>query len=1408
MPPSPELNHGVKYTLSNGRLCLNDINKAALVRVKRLFIGFLLGFLVQIPAFASGGGLVFDVMDVERGLSQSTVNTMLQDSRGFVWVATQAGLQRFDGIRLVNVLDAAENEFTRRVTTRYFTTLVEDHKRRLWIGTNSEGFLLFDIPSGKFIALPDAMASLSGQQAAIRAFVISEAKVWIATDAGLLLGEFADVAQTQIQLFNLGSKGQQINAMISDGRGGVYVATRDSGLMQVYADGSERRIAASSLPSNISSLYLQNNVLWIGSIRGAFFLDTEHLNAVSPLEHPILRDGNILTITGNDVGDLWFSVQNNGLVSYAQSTKAFNHLVAHSSDPYSLPDMWVRSLMIDDRGLLWVGTALRGFARAYSAKDRFRVFREYTNTGDESLRNHIRSIYQDAKRQVWLGMDGGGLKIWDENTQQYHYHTNTLRKALLKEQQQIPFRVQNIKTNDEKTFYLASNLGLLRYELGAHPTAQRFKSGILGSENSDVRSLWLDKDGTLWVGTLRGLFKVSEWDAEPEHVHAANGLTHDVVLSIFRDSFGQLWVGTINGLNRLDSSGRWQPFKHSDEISQTLCGNVVRDINQDSAGSILIATHSGLSIVKQPQNTDLQFDCYSRANGFIDNTIYAVREDRLGILWMSTNRGIIRFDRRNQSSTSYDRFDGLQSSEFNGASAFKNAEGELFFGGVRGFNRFMPESVQPSETEIPVHITSYQVGSEKEKFVLGENVDHITFDFEERVLAIQYAGLDYIAPHRISYRYRLDGFDNNWIPAGNRREITYSNLPAGHYQLHIMSTNHDGMWSTKNLKIPVNVLAPWWWDSRSKFAYALFVLCVAGWWLYASMQRNRERAMAAEAIRINEERLKWALWGSGDALWDWRVDSGELHRSGLDRLLGVPSSELNDSIEWLEKHMHPDDAPRALAALKRHLSGETESFETEYRLQDAKEQWLWILDRGRVVERDDAGRPMRMAGTMKDISDKRRQEEELRQLASYDTLTNLPNRTLFSERLRHSIAHARRNQQRVALLFLDLDRFKQINDSMGHAAGDLLLKQMANRLRSCVREEDSVARLGGDEFTVMLEEVHSIESVGIVANKIIKACELPFDLANNEVVVSPSIGISIFPDDGEDSTTLLKNADMAMYHAKEQGRNNFQFFVSSMNETMRRRITLETALRKAIERDEFTLHFQPKMNISNGDLTGMEALLRWRSADLGAVPPDEFISVAEDTGLIIPIGDWVLDAAVRQIADWRDQGIVPILPIAVNLSIRQLMHGDLANRIQLILDSYQVDASLISLELTETLVMSNAAQAVGRLNALRDMGLGLAVDDFGTGYSSLSYLRRLPIDTIKIDKAFVRDITVDEDDATIIRTIIAMAHSLKLKVVAEGVETNEQLHFLRENGCEEMQGYWLSRPVPAVQFVEMLKKHG
>jgi len=488
-----------------------------------------------------------------------------------------------------------------------------------------------------------------------------------------------------------------------------------------------------------------------------------------------------------------------------------------------------------------------------------------------------------------------------------------------------------------------------------------------------------------------------------------------------------------------------------------------------------------------------------------------------------------------------------------------------------------------------------------------------------------------------------------------------------------------------------------------------------------------------------------------------------------------------------------------LAPLK---SGEQEaiSFVTNHRRRDGS---LYPVEVHLQLSRNET--PPVFVAIIQDITERKHAEDRLSYMAYYDTLTGLPNRQLLRDRLQQTMIEADRSGRVAAVMLLDLDRFKYINDTLGHEAGDMLLKGVAERLTTCVRHGDTVARLGGDEFTVLLANVAQVDDVAFVTKKILEAFAQPFTIAGRELFVSPSIGITLYPHDDRDIDNLLKNADAAMYHAKESGRNTFQFFTAELNERASQRLELETALRHALERNELLLHYQPLVDLKTGQLKGVEALLRWQYPQHGLVPPLDFIPLAEETGLIVPIGEWVLRTACAQAMAWHAAGFCG-LQMAVNISSRQFQQQNLASVVSAVLNETGLEPQCFYLELTESVLMRNVDAAIVAMGELDAAGVGFSIDDFGTGYSSLSYLKRFPIDVLKIDRSFVRDITTNPDDAAIVTAIMAMAHTLGIEVVAEGVETEEQLAFLRAHGCDVMQGYYFSKPVDATALTELLRK--
>jgi diguanylate cyclase (GGDEF)-like protein/PAS domain S-box-containing protein len=569
------------------------------------------------------------------------------------------------------------------------------------------------------------------------------------------------------------------------------------------------------------------------------------------------------------------------------------------------------------------------------------------------------------------------------------------------------------------------------------------------------------------------------------------------------------------------------------------------------------------------------------------------------------------------------------------------------------------------------------------------------------------------------------------------------------------------------------------------------------------------------ALIRSESRLELAQRIARIGNWDWNPKTNRFAMSNeLCRLVGVRPQDFAGTFEAFLALVHEDDRPIVTAALDKLVKQHTPC-DIDHRivLPNGTDFVIHLQAEGmREEDTDD----ITVIGTAQDITERKQAERAIHQLAYYDSLTGLANRVLFKDRLSNALSYAGRHNQHLATLFIDLDRFKVINDTLGHTVGDLLLTHVAERLSESVRQSDSVgrhadhepmhalARLGGDEFTILLTALPQPEDAGRVARRILDSLAHPFSIDGHEIFISASIGISIFPSDGSTVEALLKNADTAMYHAKEQGRNNCQYYSSGLNAAAAERLDLENELRRALEREEFVVFYQPKLNIHSRRILGAEALVRWKHPKRGLVPPGVFLNAAIDTGLIRSMDEWVLREACRQVKAWEQAGL-PAITISANVS-NSLFHGrTLPATVADALRDSGLNPAQLELELTESIAMRDVEASVTMLEGLRTMGVRLSIDDFGTGYSSLSYLQRFPLSRLKIDQSFVRDLLTNENSVKITRAIIAMAHSLNLSVLAEGVETEGQLTKLREEGCDEVQGYLFSRPVCAEEFEKLLR---
>jgi diguanylate cyclase (GGDEF)-like protein/PAS domain S-box-containing protein len=1472
----------------------------------------------------------------EHGLTQSTVSSMVQDAQGFVWVGTQGGLHRYDGQQYQ--LFRHDPRDPASLPDSHITALAVADERTLWVGSYSEYVARLDLGSGQ-VHRYDTPLDKGRAHRRVRALLPRSGQLWIGTSDGLERLEPATGRRHPVlRLDSAALRGSSPQALAADRRGNIWYANA-MGLFRIAPSGDTHRIG--SARATVSLALDHRGQLWVGRDDGLYRLHSngQELIRTWPAQ-PAPPDSrpNVRAIIQAPDQHLWLSVANYGLVRFNPATGRVQSVREEPQVMASLPEGMINCLMIDQGGMLWIGGSFRGVAVTDPRGTRFRyVFNLNHQTGHNLVANNsVRAVHETADGSLWIATDDASLFRYDPATDRFDDWTARLSDAVAAGAPTATptgtpaVRVMAISDAGHGRMWLATEEGLLRFD----PASGQFEIQSLGAyTGTGLRSMLVDSRGDMWLGTSSiGALHVRRDGGQVLNYSHDDGderrLAHSAVHALLEDRQGRLWFGTGDGLSVLDPvTGKLQHFRHGADAPDSLPGNLIRSLHLDGDGTIWVGTRSGLSRVVEDAGGTITFDHPLAASlaGRPVPMVFTIGESDSAELWLGTDAGMLRFNPRTGNTRHYGLADGLQDLEFNGGAVTRLHDGRLVFGGVRGFNIFAPDRVADSTYAPPLRLLSARIGpqSPNDGATLWQP-RQLEVPGGAELLRLRIGALDFAPSATINYRYRMEGFDRGWIDNGDQPDITYTRLPPGRYTFRAQATNRDGSWNSAELQLPVRIAPPLW---RHPLTVALVILAsmaaalVLGWrWRQSHL---REQGWFRQ-IREREERLKLALWASGEQFWDYDLRERQLHwmrvydQEESASTSSTPTISTQTQVDATHE-IHADDLEHVNEQLRRHLRGDTALFLSEHRSRRPDGGWAWMRTRGRVVERDAQGRALRVAGTARDITnsrsaererrissevlrsmaeavavvdrdfnfisvnpafermtgyqdaevigrptrlldsqqhdpefyrrmreelqrngrwsgeiwqqrkdgneflcalqstvvheaggqrghyvavladitDQKRAEQELRYLANYDTLTSLPNRALLSERLSRAIVRARRNNRKIALLFLDLDRFKDINDSLGHAAGDRILRAAANRLQQTVGPQHTVARLGGDEFTVVLEDIENMEQAERVAREVLDAFETALDFdERHDVSISPSIGISLYPDHAQVPTDLLKHADTAMYQAKAAGRRTYMRYNEAMDVAIRRRATITAALRKVLDRGELQLVFQPQLSLREQRITGVEALLRWNSNEHGVISPIQFIPLAEETGLILEIGDWVLHEACSVLQQWRKDGI-DSLTMAINVSALQLFRGNLPRVVSRVLKDTGIPPEHLELELTESVIMANAQQTASTLNALRALGVGLAVDDFGTGYSSLAYLKRLPITSLKIDKEFIDDLSHDADDAAITSTIITMAHSLGLNVVAEGVEEEAQMRFLLANGCDEIQGYWLARPLDA-----------
>ena len=1475
----------------------------------------------------------YRTIGIEQGLAESMVNVLLQDHAGYVWIGGDSKLQRYDGYDFVDFAQVSGRDGPLRSP---ISALAEDARHRLWVGTYDLGLLRLS-PGRQTL---DVVALAEPVPRTASGLLADQHDgMWISTEQGIVLVDGdTDAVRQRWSLTDGAGAPPLVRGMAHAGDGSVWVAATN-GLWRVQAGTAQaQHVAAAQLRATSSVIVDGSGQVRIGTSDGLYGIDAHgDARRLWPTDGAYA----VTAIAADAQQRLWLGVAGHGIAIFDAARDHVHWSRPDPMGPGRLPDGNITTLMPDRSGLLWIGTHNRGLVRTDMAGAPFRYLFDRAASVAAPDGNNVQALAGDADGALWVGLASGLKHYLPERNQFEAIERIKLVAADGSHDLQGMPDVAAIAQAPDARLWLATDRGLGLFDPRASSLSLLDDAGGAAGGLAAARPYCLatGANGRLWVGTLRGGLarydsasgQWTRWRHNRAQPNAESDLGSNTVFAVHEDRQGRLWAGTVEGLSLIDPvSGKVQVSTYVAGDPNSLSASTVLALHESARGELWVGTASGLNRFDGLDGGQARFSHWPQGNDRA-SAIYSIEEDGRGRLWLGTNRGMASFDPATNSWHDYGITQGVQGTAFNPGASTVLRDGEFAFGGSDGINLFQPDAIGSDRAAAPVVVTAVRVGANEAIVQPADGT--VRMAAGEHVVRFEFAALDYAAPERNRFAYQLEGFDTRWSEAGTRHDATYTNLEPGHYVFHVRGTNRDGYWSPQLAAVELEVLPPWWESAPARLGYLLAALGVAALAWRWQRQRRREELLHHHDLRDREDRLRLALWGSGDDFWDWDMSRDHIVLTGSHPLSTGDDVHTDKPFrDWFRERVHPDDLALTEQRLDNHARGDTQSYEAEYRLRFRRgdgHEWRWILARGRIVERDASGRPLRMCGTTRDITaeriaaqerrisheilrsmgeavvvndldfrvtmvnpaftritgwtqaevegqsiavldcarhpseiyqqlrttleatgqwhgelwqrrktgeeflswcevsevrdatgtrthyvgvisditDRKRAEQELRYLANYDALTGLPNRSLLLERIHQGIGRAQRGQRKLAVLFLDLDRFKHVNDSMGHAAGDSLLRAAGARLRHIVRGNDSVARIGGDEFTVVLEDLESGADAEVVASKILAAFEEPLELDNGqEVVISPSIGISLHPDHGQTANDLLKYADTAMYQAKERGRHTWMVYVEAMDAAARLRAMTVAALRRALERNEFHLRYQPKMSLHDDRISGFEALLRWHNAELGDIAPGVFIPIAEETGLIVDIGDWVIEQACRQLARWRAEGLVDIT-LSINLSVAQLLHADLVRRLSDMLAAHDVAPAQLELELTESIVMANAEQSITTLRRLKAVGVSLAIDDFGTGYSSLSYLKRLPIDALKIDKEFVGDLTTDPDDEAITATVIAMAHSLALNVIAEGVEQVAQVDYLRRQDCDEIQGHWLAEPMLPELCLPFVREH-
>ncbi|MGI2193751.1 EAL domain-containing protein [Shewanella baltica] len=1366
---------------------------------------------------------------VPQGLSQSTVTSIVQDHDGYLWIGTFNGLNRFDG---KNFKHFYANDARTGLPSSFIRSLLIDEQGVLYVGTDS-GLVVYDKLQESF-----SHYGLSVNDSPVWSLNSSDKSLIVGTNKAII-----DISNKE-QTYELSKKGlSEIKKTIKVGDD-YYIRDYAGTLFEL--SGSElKEIARKTMDfeqkNDTTMLISFSDGLYEYEGNEIVKIDPRAFSQLTKYKNTIygFTNENIVNISKNAIV---------GLLSSDRTDKISSFLATE--------DMFILGSI--DQGVIIIRNVNNLVQQTNLVKD---------NAWHLTKNPQGFLVSSESEKIDLFDNNFSLIESFDTQSKGYKY-------AIL---------------NDDGLYFRTNN-GLF---LKTIDTVKLISKKSISSLSSN------EDNSLIAAGTSDGKVLII---SKGEIISSVDTKKNEPIFDIELESTDIIYVAGQGGLKE---------YKNGllKNLSEEITYSIVKSDN-----GIYFGTSTSLMFYNTKNNST--YEVFSNKK-----EIYSI-VDSNDFLTAASLSEVIIYEKKNKKSYTLKTSNGSQY-EYNSPSGIE-VNGYILLAGINGVSLVSPintvnyiNNSKINRTEISEFLV-FNIIQEKESNFFdkeNQNKNEITLKYSDYPFSF-----NFISPmsddSSTNYHYRMYGLSDTWISANGTNSATYTNLSPGKYNFQVYAVNSLSGEKAATKELTVIITPPWWSSFQAKSIYVVITIFIS-FVIVKAILRRRE---TQRQIVLSEERLKLSLWGSGDEMWDWDIETGNIFRSNIWGALEFPRDGHRSGKSDEESNIHPMDQERVREALNKHFYGETDHFEAAYRVKGKDDNWVWILDRAKIVERDDKDNALRMTGTIKnisqfkqkeeqlklfekaienisegmfildgeyrfvevneacckislrnrtdfignvltfdlypetfstqirtmlkqqgrwaneveaargdkshfhmeltidaiydelgelshyvgvfsDISRRKQQEEELRKLTNNDLLTGLPNRSnlqvTLSNLVNREIAHA--------LMVLDLDNFKRINDSLGHQIGDTLLKLVAARIKSLLPKNTSIYRLGGDEFAIVLDKGSDISASAAIANRIIEGLKPAFEVSNEQLVLGLSIGIVLYPEDEQSEQALLRKADIAMYHAKSAGGNCYQFYSESLNQHAIRQLEIENLIREGLKDDLFEVYYQPKVDLKRSKIAGMEALVRLNHPVHGLIPPNDFIPLAEENGLIVEIGEIVLRKACFAAQKWREQGIFSGR-VAVNLSSRQFALPDIQQRIESILRLTKLPACHLELEITEGTVIKQPETAIIVMQQLAKMGVSLALDDFGTGYSSLSYLKRFPIHTLKIDKAFVDDIDKSDRDLKMVDSIITIAHNMGLSVVGEGVEQAAQLNILRALNCEEIQGYIFSKAIKETEFTLLLQE--